>query len=317
MLDMSTDSGKFKARGDIEAKEDDGWLLVDADGVSLVPLYEAKLMWHFDHRFSSYALRAPGSRDTELPRLTDAMHDDPRVEAAPRYWVDQSQVREKLGNWDRDWMLGWRDITGPALNRTLVPCVLPTAGMGDTILLALPSTPDSAFLLHAAWSSLACDYVTRQKTTGIHLKYFIMKQVAVPTPEMFQVAARWLETQMLSEWIRPYVVELTYTSHRLAPYASEMGDEGSPFRWDADRRAILQAELDGAFMHIYGYQRPEVEHILGTFRTLAASEVRVHGEYRTGRLVLDAYDRLQDAIDGRAPWRTAAGAAPGQGLRHE
>ena len=48
-----------------------------------------------------------------------------------------------------------------------------------------------------------------------------------------------------------------------------------------DRRAVLQAELDAAFMHIYGFQRKDVEHILGTFRTLAATEERCTGS--TGR----------------------------------
>ena len=108
--------------------------------------------------------------------------------------------------------------------------------------------------------------------------------------------------QTLAEWMRPFVLELQYTSNRLSPYAEELGDHGEPFRWLPDRRAVLQAELDAAFMHIYGFHRGDVEHILSTFRTLAATEDRLHGEYRTRRLVVAAYDRMTDAIRAGGGW---------------
>lgn len=315
MFHMSGASSLFRTADDLGVVGTGSWS-IEAAAETFLPLYEAKLLWHFDHRFSSYALRAPGSRDTELPRMSDELHDDPDAESFPRYWVARSHVEAKLPEWDREWLLGWRDITGPALLRTMVPCVFPRSAVGDTFPLAFAANPQVAYLLHATWSSLACDYLVRQKITGVHLKQFIMKQVAVPHPKSFLVGAGWDPGVTHAEWIRPYVLELSYTSNRLAPYAREMGDVGRPFRWDPSRRAVLQAELDGAFMHIYGYSRSEVEHILGTFRTLATTETRAHGEYRTGRLVLDAYDRLQDAIDGRSVWHTEAGAAPGKGARH-
>jgi hypothetical protein len=316
MFHMANDSQLFREHSELNPIQDDGWLILTTDGQQ-VPLYEAKLLWHYDHRLSSYALRAPGSRDTELPRLTDAMHDDPNAEAVPRYWMNHARVSDRLENrWDRGWLLGWRDITGPALMRTLVPCVLPTAAVGDQFPLVFLAEPELAYLLHAVWSSLACDFVVRQKITGVHLKYFILKQVAIPHPDSFAQPARWDLERTLAEWIRPFVLELSYTSNRLRPYAEELGDYGEPFRWVPDRRAVLQAELDAAFMHIYGFQRSEVEYILGTFRTLAATEERLHGEYRTRRLVIAAYDRMTDAIHAGGGWSTSAGAPAGFGPRH-
>jgi hypothetical protein len=316
MFHMANDSNLFREPSDLAAGKKDGWLIRTQDGV-YVPLYEAKLLWHYDHRLSSYELRAPGSRDTELPRLTDAMHDNPSIEAVPRYWVNRARVSERLkGRWDRGWLLGWRDITGPALMRTLIPCVLPTAAVGNKFPLAFPAEPDLAYLLQATWSSLACDFIVRQKMTGVGLTYFILKQVAVPHPKSFIEPTPWDPIQSLGEWIRPFVLELSYTSNRLKPYAEELGDHGEPFRWVPDRRAVLQAELDAAFMHIYGFQRGEVEHILGTFRTLAATEERLHGEYRTRRLVLNAYDQMTEAIHTGGVWSTTAGAKPGFGRRH-
>jgi hypothetical protein len=316
MFHMANDSYLFREHSELNPIEDDGWLLRTTDGEH-VPLYEAKLLWHYDHRLSSYALRAPGSRDTELPRLTDTMHDDPNAEAVPRYWVNRRFVNEKLRDrWDRGWLLGWRDITGPALMRTLIASVFPSAAVGDQFPLAFPAKPELAYLLQATWSSLACDFVVRQKITGVHLKYFILKQVAIPHPDSFMRPAPWDPEQTLAEWIRPFVLELSYTSNRLRPYAEDLGDYGEPFRWVPDRRAVLQAELDATFMYIYGFPRGDVEHILDTFRTLAANESRLHGEYRTRRLIIAAYDRMTEAIHAGGGWSTTAGAPAGYGPRH-
>ena len=64
---------------------------------------------------------------------------------------------------------------------------------------------------------------------------------------------------------------------------------------------ISEAELDGAFMHVYGFARDDVEYILGTFRTLASTEQKLYGEFRTRRLVLAAYDRLSAAAARSSP----------------
>lgn len=318
MFDMANDSGLFAERREIDATSDDGWLITTAKGDKLVPLYEAKLLWHYNHRLSSYALRAPGSRDTELPRLSDAVHDDPEAEAVPLYWIDSRHVGARLdGRWDRDWLLGWRDVTGPALMRTLIPCVFPKAGVGHKFPLVLPADPSLGYLLHATWSSLACDYTIRQKMSGVGLGQFVLKQMAVPRPEEFTRPAPWSPARTLADWIKPYVLELSYTSRRLQPYAAELGDFGRPFRWLPERRAVLQAELDGAFMHVYGFDRDAVVHIMSTFRTLANAESKAHGEFRTQRLVLDAYDGLASATRrGGNGWSSAVQPGPGQGHRH-
>ena len=103
------------------------------------------------------------------------------------------------------------------------------------------------------------------------------------------------------------VLELTYTSHSLAPFARDLGHHRSPFPWDEPRRALLRAELDAWYARAYGLTRDELRYVLDpadthgagypseTFRVLAANEVRRHGEYRTRRLVLDAWDRLDDS----------------------
>lgn len=90
----------------------------------------------------------------------------------------------------------------------------------------------------------------------------------------------------------------------MAPFARDLGFEGPPFAWDEDRRAQLRAELDAWYALAYGLNRDELRYILDpkdvmgpdypseTFRVLQKNEIAKHGEYRTQRLVLSAYDTL-------------------------
>jgi hypothetical protein len=106
-------------------------------------------------------------------------------------------------------------------------------------------------------------------------------------------------------FIVPRVLELTYTSHSMAPFARDLEFTGPPFRWDEDRRAILRAELDAFYARAYGLTRDELRYILDpadvkgadypseTFRVLKANEIRRFGEYRTARLVLQAWDKME------------------------
>jgi hypothetical protein len=90
----------------------------------------------------------------------------------------------------------------------------------------------------------------------------------------------------------------------MTPFARELGYDGDPFCWDEDRRALLRAELDAWYARAYGLTRDELRYVLDpadlmgadypseTFRVLKSNEEREYGEYRTQRLVLDAWDRM-------------------------
>ena len=317
LLHMSGDSGRFHGPDDLVHAHFNGWSY-DGPGAEYLPLYEAKMLAHFDHRFSTYrhATQAQLNKGT-LPRLTDAQHDVPGLEPLARHWVARKEVAAALAaRWDRDWLLGWRDIARASDVRTFVPSVLPTTAVGDKFLLAFPEKPANGPLLHAVWSSLAFDYVSRQKISGTGMKYFLVKQLACPTPDTFDDPTPWQPDVTLRQWVLPYVRELSYTSWRLRPYAIETGDDGPPFRWDPQRRALLRADLDAAFLHVYGLTRAEAEHVLDSFFVLRKYELRDQREFRTRRLVLDAYDRMAAAMTSHAAWTPLATTPAGAGARH-
>jgi hypothetical protein len=106
-------------------------------------------------------------------------------------------------------------------------------------------------------------------------------------------------------FIVPRVLELTYTAHDLQPWAEDLGYDGPPFAFDPNRRAQLRAELDAWYAKAYGLSRDELRYILDpadvmgddypseTFRVLKNNELKEFGEYRTRRLVLEAWDKLE------------------------
>lgn len=318
LFDMANDSGLFHQPDDLADAEFNGWSY-ERDDKEYVPLYEAKMLSHFDHRFSTYRGATQAQLNVgSLPRPSEKEHDNPNLEPLARYWIDRTEVSTRLHDrWDRTWLLGWRDIARSSDSRTFVPSVLPASAVGHVFPLAFPLDPTYGPDLQAVWSSLVFDYVARQKLSGTHMTYTVLKQVVCPTPATFAIPTEWQPEQTLTEWVRPYALELSYTSWRLKPYAVDVGDDGPPFHWDVDRRALLRADLEAAFLHVYGLDRAEAEHVLDSFSVVRKYDERDHGEYRTKRLVLEAYDRIATATaNGGAGWQPLADIPAGDGPRH-
>jgi hypothetical protein len=266
-----------------------------------VPLYEAKLVSFYDHRAASYASRGEDRGFRVLPATEELDHARPEFEIDPFYWVPEDSVADRLKQqtWSAGWLLGWKDITTASSERTLVSTVIPRVGCGDTYLLAFPAdqSAESAALLLANWCSIPADYVARQKVSGLHLKYNVFKQLPV-LPRASYAAAD-------ISYIVSRALELTYTSNSMMPFARDLGYDGPPFAWNEDRRAQLRAELDAWYARAYGLNRDELRYILDpadvkgadypseTFRVLRANEIKKFGEYRTQKLVLQAWDALE------------------------
>jgi hypothetical protein len=325
LFHMANDSGLFRTAEDCSSLDAryDGWAWESADRAWL-PLYEAKMLHHYQHRHGSYEgynLRdGTGVRSIPTPRPEQL--DDGNYETRPRYWVEEDSILDATPEWwDRDWILGWRDITTSLDQRTFICTAMPLADVGHVFPLAFPLEPTHAPLLQAVWSSMVFDYVARQKLSGTHMTYGVIKQLPTPTPAIFDEPAPWTDVT-LADFVRPRVLELTYTSRRMAGYARDVlalsarSPVGEPFRWLPDRRAQLTAELDAAMLHVYGLSRSEAEHVLASFPIVRKNEERDLGEYRTKRLVLAAYDALADAANRRVPFVSSLDPPPGDGPRH-
>jgi len=267
----------------------------------------------YDHRFATYE----GATGMSLPAVTDAQHDDPRFEPLPRYWVAEDEVTKALGDtWTSSYLFGWRKITASTNERSFIAGMIPLAAAGDSYMISLPATFRSVRNLQPVWSSLAMDFVLRNKLSGSNFQFFVIKQLVCPTPVAFADTYPWLGVT-LDSWLTPRVLELSYTSTALDSFARDAGDDGAPFRWEPDRRTALRAEIDAAMFHLYDLTRDEVEHVLDSFTVMKKYDLAAHGELRTRALVLGYYDAMSAAAATGIPYATTITPAPGLGRRHQ
>ena len=267
MFDMANDAGLFQNCDQLEGT---GWTLTGNAFVRgehrMLPLYEAKMIHHFDSRFSTYdgATQAQLNKGT-LPHLTPSQHDDPLSAPMPRYWVHEANTfneqksrpdrpvydhgvtfKLEAKNWEHSWLLGWRDVCRSADERTMICAVLPRTAVGHKLPLCFPT--ECPELLVATWSSFIFDYVARQKIAGTSMAYFVLKQLPTLPPSAYQSPAPWLGQTASAVWIRQRVLELSFTAWDMQAFAQDLGDEGPPFRWDEERRFAMRAELDAALL---------------------------------------------------------------------
>ncbi|NML26159.1 Eco57I restriction-modification methylase domain-containing protein [Zoogloea dura] len=266
------------ARGGEDINNWTKWAKQDAD----TPLMEAEETAIQAWQETFHGLSSEGARIGSLLNFVDE-------------WMDRRSPR---------WLMGWRDITGVEKVRTVIGTVVPRVGVGHTLPLYFSSgnAARQACLL-SNWQSLVFDYVARQKVGGTHLTYGYLKQFPVLPPDRY--------TSADLAFIVPRVLELTYTAHDLQAWGEDLAaydvrpaaEQGQPFVWNPERRARLRAELDAYYARLYGLTRDELRYILDpadvmgiaypgeTFRVLREGEMRAYNEYRTRRLVLEAWDQ--------------------------
>jgi hypothetical protein len=316
MIDMSNDSSLFKTD----------------PGSEDVRLYESKMTWILDHRYGDFegATQANLNQGT-LPQVSEEKKKDPKFRVSPRYYVPNKEVESRLTFSEQEWLIGFRDVTNSASERTAIFSIIPKVGVGNNLpLIFLENiSPSQKVNFIGCLSSLVFDFIARQKIAGLHMNFFFVKQLPVLFPNVYN--------KFSFKLIIPMIVELVFTAYDINEFAIDLGYNGPPFIWDDDRRALIFSELDAYFARLYGLNRKQLRYILDpadltqkeledildpweevadpldpegyqgrtaastfpgeTFRVLKEKEIKQYGEYRTRRLVLEAWERMQQAID--------------------
>ncbi|MFC1960440.1 Eco57I restriction-modification methylase domain-containing protein, partial [Chloroflexota bacterium] len=307
MFMMNTDSDKFRTWDEMETQGStlEGNHFVRGEEVYL-PLYEAKMMHQFTHRWATYEIDGR-TRDMTL----DEMVAPDRL-PLPRYWISDKAVNERIGA--TPYMIGFRDITNTTNERTAIMGMIPFSGVGHTMpIMILSRRIGQAFPLVlsenerklqfdagmvANVSSYVFDFIARQKLGGTHLTFFIAKQLPFLPPRFY------VNTPFLLDFITVRVLELTYTAWDLQAFAQDVGWDGPPFVWDEERRFLMRCELDALYFHLYQIGRDDVDYIMETFPivkrkdikattvTDEAGEVITEGTFRTKETILAMYDQM-------------------------
>jgi len=285
-----------------------------------LPLYEGKMVALYDHRAADVVISTTATlRQGQSELLSAVEHSDPSRNPMPRHWIEETIVLDQVGDkWDRKWLIGWKEITSPTNERTLIPAVLPLVAIGHKFpifIIGKTNIKLSPCLL-GCLSSLVCDFIVRQKLGTTSLTPFTIKQLPVLPPD------RYTHSDFI--FIGSRVLELTYTAHDLKCWAEDLGYVGPPFAFDPERRAVLRAELDAYYARLYDLARDELRYILDpadvmgadypseTFRVLKKNEIKEFGEYRTARLVLREFDRMALADAAHELYQSLLVPPPGQ-----
>lgn len=315
MFHMSNDSHLFHKLEDLISSQ----LVMEgnefrSNSDRFVPIYEAKLVHQFNHRAATFdgipesdrfKIHA-GTREVGIPYLTD-----PSFRVIPRYWISSDEV-SRFSEEVKGWRIGFRNaISAVADSRSLVACLVPPSGVGNSLPLIIGDlTALRGALLLALLNSFVLDYVLRLKAGGGNLNFFIAKQLPILNPEACEQPSTWDASISIQEWFLCRVAELSYTSWDLQPYFVETPSIPGPFVWNEARRFLLRCELDAAVFHLYGLSKDSIALILDSFPIVRGWDEEQHGEYRTKRVIGEIYDEMQDAITTGEPYQTQLDPPP-------
>lgn len=295
MFDMSNDSDKFWTRERLQAagyvpaanrwRKGDEWML---------PLYEGKMIYLFDHRYATYA----GATQTQLnsgqlPKLTDEEHSDPWNLPMPQYWVDKKEAINKLSDSILS-VISFRDITNATNQRTMVTCVAPYGAFGNKAPILMPQGGNHQNLLVCAMSSFLFDFIARMSVGGTNMNFYILKQLPVLSLHTFENHSGLYDLLFMSS------IELLYTSWDLYPWVlRDLKMNIPPYRWDPERRHRLEALLNAIVAWLYGMDEQDLDYILDTFPGLRSDEIQIFGSYRMKEEILQCFSIVRRLSQGQ------------------
>ncbi len=219
----------------------DSDLFHTAPGAGRLPLYEGKMIWHFDHQF-----------------------------AEPRYWVNEKEGRRSVLGRENDngQALGYqrprfgiRAVASNTNERSLVGSVVPPNHFcGNSLLVDVGNglSGSEGVFLAAVADSFIIDWLLRQKvTTNVNMFYVYQ----LPVPRLTTADAAFAPIVERS-------AKLICTTPEFDALAKEAGLKPASHKagvTDPDERAKLRAELDAMVAHLYGLTDEQFAHVLETF----------------------------------------------------
>lgn len=261
-------------------------LFVDEPGG--LPLYEGRMVAQYDHRAKGYRSGRGRAAVWETLSFTDtgkSIQPQWRVDQIPLKAVDRVQ----------SYRIGFCDVASPTNERTLVAALIPAGAISsDTVpTIVYPHGDEWAYTVWLACAnSYVVDFIMRKKVS-LHVKYSMLDTVPFPRPA---------RDDPISRQLVPLVARLTCTSPDMVGYwrvlarddfVESVDDGDVPGELNEDRRMELRAQIDAIVAaDVYGIDRVELDFIMSTFPTAARYEMERYGEFRSARLVLDAYDAI-------------------------
>ena len=288
-VDMGTDRGLF-------SEGDDG-----------LAVFEGRMIDAYDYRAKGYVSgRGRAAVWDDLP------FGSPNKRIQPQWRILPQNIPDKLaGRIDR-YRIGFGDVASPTNQRSLIAALLPAGSVSGhkvpTIEFVDGGNEYVLFWLGVA-NSFAMDYLVRKKVS-LTMSYTIMDTLPFPrdcrqTPAAIEIARRACALCAVGPDMQAF---------REAAVGAGILSSVEDVVEDPDRRAVLTAEIDVLVAReIYGLGRDEMRYILDpanilgedcgieTFKALRNYEQREFNEFRTKRLVLEAWKRMEAGQPSETP----------------
>jgi hypothetical protein len=196
------------------------------------------------------------------------------------------------------YLIGFCDVASPTNERTLIAAVLPPGVLcGDkvpTILFEDDVSGWKLLLWTAVANSYAMDFIARKKVS-LKMSYTVVDSLPFPRLSREDVRARKLVSRCL---------RLSCTGPEMLPLWNRLAQDGwiaadspameMPVAVTDESRMKLRAEIDVIVARdVFELTRPELEYILTTFPTQERYQETQYGEFRSRRLILEAYDSMR------------------------
>jgi hypothetical protein len=275
--------------------------LFDEDPSGL-PVYEGRMIAAFDYRAKAYMSGRGRKADWK-----DLPFGDSDKGIRPQWYLPSEKIPAKLGKRPFSYRIAFCDVASPTNERSLVAAIVPPRCICGHKDPTISFDGGNDLYYRFAWlgiaNSLIMDFVVRSKVA------LTMSYTLLDTLPFWRSA----EGDSAVDEIAWRAAVLSCSGPEMTNLWDRCRDEpwvpaGAEPEEGSDDRARLQAQIDAFVAYLYGLTRSELSYILlpsdvlgpdcgiETFRRLRLNEEKEFREYRTKRLVLDAYDRF--ANDG-------------------
>ncbi len=278
-IDMGTDRGLF------------------SEGADGLPVFEGRMIDAYDYRAKGYVSGRGRSAVWE-----DFPFSSPQKGIQQQWRVLQAKVPNKLRARSDRFRIGFGDVASPTNQRGLVAALLPNctvSGHKVPTIEFINGGPRDILLWLGVANSLVMDFLVRKKIS-LTMSYTIMD--SLPFPRDFEMTRSSAE-------IARRVCSLCAVGPEMETFQQEAIAMGilaaGEFIVDPDQRAVVAAEIDVLVARdVFQMRKEEMlyildpDNILGqdcgveTFKALRNAEQRVFDEFRTQKLILDAWERV-------------------------
>lgn len=267
------------------------------EGSDGLPVFEGRMIDAFDYRAKGYVSGRGRSAVWE-----DFAFGSAGKRIQPQWRILDERIPEKLGDRVYRYRIGFGDVASPTNQRALTAALVPPSVIcGDKVpTIILSADPRDHLLWLGVANSIVMDFLVRKKVS-LKMSYTIMD--SLPFPRDFETTPAAIE-------IARKVCALCAVGPEMAAFRAEAVEARILSSVDdiveaPDQRAVVAAEINALVaQEVFGLTQQEMLYILDpdnvlgqdcgveTFKALRNAELREFQEFRTQRLIMEAWDRL-------------------------